>query len=222
MPDETPLAPADEIPIAEAAQRSGVPKRTIYRWLQSRRLRSRTVGGDQLVPLADVVALAASRNAGSAGPRAGVNAGNGTTNGTRMAPVAQVSAGSPDGALAAEVFAAFEEGKQPVQVVQELELPPQLVHQLWRQFEDLRNVGRATGPTLAERVEVVEATLGTQLTEVAAVRSRVEQVAAHLAELPLPPRSRFTCECGAHGLVATRVQCSSCGREDRWGFFPPR
>ncbi len=33
----------------------------------------------------------------------------------------------------------------------------------------------------------------------------------------------FTCNsCSAHGLVAARLTCTSCGTEDWWGWFPPQ
>ena len=33
----------------------------------------------------------------------------------------------------------------------------------------------------------------------------------------------FTCKsCTAHGLVAARMTCTSCGVEDWWGWFPPQ
>lgn len=33
----------------------------------------------------------------------------------------------------------------------------------------------------------------------------------------------FTCKsCSAHGLVAARMTCTSCGTEDWWGWFPPQ
>lgn len=33
-------------------------------------------------------------------------------------------------------------------------------------------------------------------------------------------RRRFTCDCGASGYVALHIQCTKCGKETWWGWFP--
>jgi len=33
-------------------------------------------------------------------------------------------------------------------------------------------------------------------------------------------RKRFECECGAKGYVAMKVECTECGREAWWGWWP--
>jgi len=33
-------------------------------------------------------------------------------------------------------------------------------------------------------------------------------------------KHRFECGCGASGFVAIRIQCTKCGRETWWGWFP--
>ena len=38
--------------------------------------------------------------------------------------------------------------------------------------------------------------------------------------LGLGLRDRFKCDCGASGFVALRIQCTKCGEEARWGWFP--
>jgi hypothetical protein len=35
-------------------------------------------------------------------------------------------------------------------------------------------------------------------------------------------RHRFKCDCGASGFVAVRIECTKCGRETWWGWFPNR
>jgi len=63
---------------------------------------------------------------------------------------------------------------------------------------------------LETRVEVLEAT-GTN----------VKDMEARLDNTPaVGLRYRFKCDCGASGLVALHIQCTKCGRETRWGWFP--
>lgn len=33
-------------------------------------------------------------------------------------------------------------------------------------------------------------------------------------------KQRFKCSCGASGFVALHIQCTKCGRETWWGWFP--
>lgn len=61
-----------------------------------------------------------------------------------------------DGVLAADVFDAFEAGKTPTQVVQEYELVPRLVADLYRQFLELRAAAGPRGPTVSDRLVLLE------------------------------------------------------------------
>ena len=63
---------------------------------------------------------------------------------------------------------------------------------------------------LDTRVDVLEA-IGTDL----------EDIEARLSGTPaLGLRRRFTCPCGASGFLALHIQCTKCGRETWWGWFP--
>ncbi len=218
---------SDEIPIPEASQTSGVPKRTIYRWVGSGRLKARTLDGIQVVSLEAVRALAAARDAngesGNAVPRAGTSAGGGT-----VAPSVQ------DGALASRVFAAFDSGKMPAEVVREMELPPRVVLDLWKQHAELRDVSRPGRPSVGDRVAELERrldelwqafdeqTFGRMIAEeVRSLRAGLDAVRQETSTMPAPPRGAFTCDgCGAVGWVATHVRCTACGRNTTWGFHP--
>ncbi len=219
---------SDEIPIPEASQSSGVPKRTIYRWVGSGRLKARTADGVQVVSLEAVRALATARSAtdetGSAVPRAGTSVGAGTA-----APSAQ------DGPLAARVFATFDGGKMPDEVVRDLELPPRVVLDLWKQHAELRDVSRPGKPSVSDRLAELERRLGELeqvfdeqtfgrmlADEVRSLRAGLEELRAVLAELAAPTRSGFTCSCGSTGWVAGHVRCTVCGRDSTWGFHPEK
>ncbi|MBE0481370.1 MAG: hypothetical protein IBX68_10385 [Dehalococcoidia bacterium] len=56
-----------------------------------------------------------------------------------------------------------------------------------------------------------------------AIEGRVEELEARLSGTPvLGLRRRFKCQCGATGLLAVRIQCTRCGRETWWGWFPEK
>jgi len=65
------------------------------------------------------------------------------------------------------------------------------------------------------RVEVLEAT-GADMEELEAIESRLNGTPA------LGLKHKFTCDCGASGFVALRIQCTKCGRETWWGWHPER
>jgi len=60
MPDESEN---DLRPIPEVVDITGVPRRTVYRWVQSGKLTARTQDGQQVVSVAAARALAAARDA---------------------------------------------------------------------------------------------------------------------------------------------------------------
>lgn len=223
-----PITP-EEVAIPEASQSSGVPKRTIYRWIGSGKLKARSSEGVQVVSIEAVRALAAARVATddprSAVPRPGTSVGTGTA-----APSAH------DGALAARVFAAFEGGKMPDEVVRDLELPPRLVLELWKQHAELRDVSRPGRPSVGDRVAKLEQdlsdllrafdeqTFGRMLAdEVRSLRSGLDALKEAMASLPLAPRHEFTCpSCSATDWLATHVRCTACGRDTTLGFHPQK
>jgi hypothetical protein len=60
-----------------------------------------------------------------------------------------------DGALASRLFAAFEEGRTPADLVVAEQLPPGLVKGLWLQYQDLRGAA-GDRKTLVQRIEALE------------------------------------------------------------------
>lgn len=51
----------------------------------------------------------------------------------------------------------------------------------------------------------------------------LEDVNARLAGTPgVGVRNRFKCECGASGFVAIPIQCTKCGRQTWWGWYPKK
>jgi len=248
--------PTEWASVAEAAAGSTVPERTLFRWAKAKAVPSRTEGGVTLVDVAAVRAKAAARAAAGAksvvplSATAGSTAGGGSGNGsggtpapggpTRLGPTPE-----PDGELAARVFAEFDEGATPAEVVVELRLPAPVVLGLWNDHQRLSSLGGArTGQiTIPERVEAIEkqlahvwghfnedggsmpATIPTRMSylegEVVDLANRVFNLKKALAELPVPTRAAFACTCGATGLVEVPVRCAACGREVLWGFHLP-
>jgi ribosomal protein S27AE len=63
---------------------------------------------------------------------------------------------------------------------------------------------------LESRVEVLEA-----------MKAELDDVETHINGTPaLGLKHRFKCSCGASGFVALHIQCTKCGRETWWGWFP--
>lgn len=53
------------------------------------------------------------------------------------------------------------------------------------------------------------------------LKERVNDLEACLKDTPtLGMRKRFKCDCGASGFIAIHVQCTKCGKEAWWGWFP--
>lgn len=63
---------------------------------------------------------------------------------------------------------------------------------------------------LESRVEALEA-----------MKAELEDVETRINGTPaLGLKHRFECGCGASGFVALHIQCTKCGRETWWGWFP--
>ena len=183
---EETMTPAPEwLPVPDAASAAGVPVRSLYRWIEKKRVPTRQERGTTLVDVAAVRAYAARRAAlKESGARAGIAGTNavtapaiapvrrdGTARGmeetrasgtspsaTRQGPTASGNAGSAatDADLAAEVFTRFEEGDTPVDVVREMRLSPDRVRSLHREWMELRALGGGGGPSVAERLAELE------------------------------------------------------------------
>ena len=66
---------------------------------------------------------------------------------------------------------------------------------------------------LESRIALLEAT--------ATKSATLEDLNTRLDGTPaLGLRQRFQCQCGASGFVALHLQCTKCGRETWWGWFP--
>ena len=63
---------------------------------------------------------------------------------------------------------------------------------------------------LESRVEVLE----TIVAELYDMENRLDGTPA------LGLKQRFKCDCGASGFVALHIQCTKCGKETWWGWFP--
>jgi hypothetical protein len=65
--------------------------------------------------------------------------------------------------------------------------------------------------------------LETQVGVPESIKSSIQDIEARLNGTPaLGLRQHFKCECGASGLVALHIQCTKCGKETRWGWFPEK
>jgi hypothetical protein len=154
MGTETAEASDDRyVPVAEAAARTGVPRRSIYRWRAEGDVSTREVGGQVLVLLGDVKGLAGARR--------------------KPAPVVAPVAVAPpvaapvvwadgfraddprcDGRLASAMFKLFSAGRTPVQVVELLEQPPRAVLSM---FQEWLALDAPTEPNFDQRLLAVEA-----------------------------------------------------------------
>jgi hypothetical protein len=198
-PSEAPLVapPVPEwLPVPDAADAAGVPVRSLYRWIEKKRVPTKADGTATLVKVSEVRAYAARRAAMKPAPAAGTASviagtppaiqavtgtaspgGNGTAqaSGTASlaaaaaAPAPQRPAPMTEGELVAEVFSRFDGGAGPVDVVRDMKLLPDRVRALHREWSDLRALSGA-GPSIRDRVASLEESL-------AAVEARLGRVA---------------------------------------------
>lgn len=215
-------------PVPEAAKAADVPERTLYRWIRQKRLTTRQEGGVTLAEVGAASALATQRAASKGPATAGSSAGDGSGGGSG-------GTGARDpGELAAEVFAQFEAGISPIDVVQEMQLPPDRVAGLHRSWVSMKEAQRS-GPTTAERLAAVERELkalreeldqrtrhGSLGGEVDGLQIQIAALIEHVKALPVPPREKFQCDCGATGWIAVPLVCTACGRQHEWGFHAPK
>lgn len=184
--------PEDLVPIPTAAKEAPAPLRTIYRWAQAGRLKSRTVDGQQVVSLAAVRALAAARGAvgepGIAVPGAGMHAS--TDNLALPAATTNPASQQADGALAAQVFAAFDAGQAPNDVVRDVQLAPKLVLELWRSYCELQQASGPRGPSLAEQIGALEQRIATLASQLELLQAQGGSVEDQLLQMRHSPRRR--------------------------------
>lgn len=152
--------------VGEAARTSGLPSRTLYRWLRSGTLRSKAEGKTMLVDMAEVQRLGAQRGTAPLS-RGAVPASAG---GLSAQQAGGMQAGQLDGRLASRLFARFENGSTPEDVVREEQLSPNVVLQAHHDWAHLRNLPGGRGePRLPD-------VLKTLLKEIGTLRSEVDQL----------------------------------------------
>lgn len=235
---EVPPSQPEWVPVADAAQTAGIPPRTVYRWIKEKRLPSRREGKTLLVDLSAVLVLAQDR--ASAAPIPAPGAGALPTRGT-AGKVAQPAV--VDGNLAGQVFALFDQGEAPINVVTRLCLPPPTVIDLHRQYTSLRDLAGAGQPSVAERIASLEKGQGelrqqlSRLSELVTAADRgmddairevwqtferqAEQVQIALDQLgeEIAKRPTFTCKrCGSliGRISSTCAPCASANEADDW------
>lgn len=213
--------------------------RSLYRWIERKKLATKADGTSTLVQVSAVRAIAARR---AAAKNAGANAEmHGTPSALRAdsdvtaprgvaltlvsgttAPIrASPAEPATEGELTAEVFSRFEEGAGPIDVLRELKLLPEKVRALFREWTELKALAGA-GPSFGERITAVEerlaqlaGSLGFQVDglecNVTDAHMRLEILERKLASLPIPSASDFTCpRCRTRGHVAATVTCGGC------------
>jgi hypothetical protein len=210
------------LPVAEAAEIVGKPERSLRNWIKAKLVPTRTEGGITLVDVAAVRAVVASRAANGSGHRPGDGGG-----GRAVPSVA-------DGDLSARVFEAFDRGEAPADLVRSERIPPPLALTLWEQYQKLTQAGGKGRPSASERLDVLEKQLKALTskveelaeglgTEILPLGRQLQAVAGQLGELTLPKhRTDVSCQCGARGFYGSVLRCTCCGREQVWGFQPPR
>lgn len=141
----------------------------------------------------------------------------------------------------------LRQGRRPKELL-ELGFPKQVITKVRRQLRQQKTVqqvkvpkgkGRAKGSpqpqvtsgddtvTVEQKLASIESYLNElkgrlELLEAAVAESTsLEDIEVRLDGTPtLGLKNRFECECGASGLVALHIQCTKCGRETWWGWFP--
>lgn len=138
----------------------------------------------------------------------------------------------------------LRQGRKPKELV-DLGFPKAVVTRVRRQLREEKKASRprtekgkcggeslsqAAVTPLAERTPAQPGP-GSLESKVQELQSRVEILETLTAELKdienrlkgtpaLGLKNRFECDCGASGFVALHIQCTKCGRESWWGWFP--
>ena len=132
----------------------------------------------------------------------------------------------------------LRQGRKPKELI-ELGFPKRVVTRVRRQLREEEAVPRSTtqkGKTEVTRpaeATAVQPGLGSLESKVHKLENRVEVLETMAAELydienrllgtpALGLAHRFKCDCGASGLVALRIQCTKCGKETWWGWWPEK
>lgn len=141
----------------------------------------------------------------------------------------------------------LRQGKKPKELLA-LHFPKQVITRVRRRLKEEKAVQQAkapkggggakghpqpplapeeTGVSVEEKLASLESDLSKLesrielLETIDAERTSLEDIEARLDGTPaLGLKHRFQCECGASGFVALHIQCTKCGRETWWGWFP--
>jgi len=130
----------------------------------------------------------------------------------------------------------LKQGRKPKELI-ELGFPKRVVTRVRRQLREKETVPQSrtqkggVEPTPLVETTAVQTGLKSLEGEVQQLESRVEILEAISAKIEdieyrlqgtpaLGLKHRFKCDCGASGLVAVRFQCTKCGSESWWGWFP--
>jgi len=115
----------------------------------------------------------------------------------------------------------------------ELGFPKRVVTRVYRKLKEEKTISQPgsqkgkvelnSHPQPATPVEMASVLpkLGSLEDKIQQLESRVEDMETRLDGTPaLGLKNRFKCECGASGFIALHLQCTKCGRETWWGWFP--
>lgn len=106
----------------------------------------------------------------------------------------------------------------------EIESDPEIVRlrKDLRKAELERKLAELNGPILFEpRLAHVESELKEFDDTLSDLYETIETMNVAARGSPLTGlRENFTCSCGAKGMVAAQIQCTACGRERSYGWFP--
>lgn len=141
----------------------------------------------------------------------------------------------------------LRQGKKPKELLA-LGFPKQVITRVRRRLREEKGVQRAkvrgdgggaegllqsslapgeTGVSAEKKLAVVESDLKELEGRIALLEGTITKSATlddlntRLDGTPaLGLKHRFQCECGVSGFVAVHIQCTKCGRETWWGWFP--
>ena len=120
----------------------------------------------------------------------------------------------------------LKQGHKPKELV-ELGFPKHMVTRVRRQLaeakaEQARKPKEKPEATSSSQTKVQREDHKSPIEErLAFCEGKIQQLGEGFKSTPaLNLKNRFTCDCGATGLVALHIRCTNCGRETWWGWFP--
>lgn len=131
----------------------------------------------------------------------------------------------------------LRQGRKPRELV-ELGFPKRVITRVRRQLKQEKIASQPeTERDKPDQVAEVHAKPGLLEGRIEHLEARIEELGALEVKLEkklegmetsirgtpaLGLRHHFQCDCGASGFVAVHVQCTKCGKETWWGWFPER